>query len=105
MNASDLQLWDVLVPARSNGELQATEDQIIEIGDFVVDLVGGYSLVNDKVKGTFQNAQGDLLEETSVVLRVAATLQDTTKIACFIKTTLKQESVMFYQVSPHAFFV
>lgn len=106
MNKSDLQLWNVVIPSVENDKIVITADQITTIGDFIVLQVGGYSLPFDRrIEGVFQNAEGNLLNEESAILQVAANLEQVTRIACFIKSYLKQESVMFYQVSPHAFFV
>lgn len=106
MNASDLQLWNIVIPTHENDQVTVTPDQVTNIGDFIVDTVGGYSLPFDKrLGGVFKNADGDLLNEESAVIQVAANLEQVSKIACFIKGYLNQESVMFYQVSPHAFFV
>lgn len=105
MNKSDLQLWNLLLPMSYNDGDAITNLDDKLIGDFIIEVAGGYTYPFVNVTGFYQNNDDTLVREGLRTIQIAATLEDISKIACYVKTVLKQESVMFYQVSPHAFFV
>ena len=106
MNASDLQLWNLLVPRNDNYGEFFPQSVLDNLGNYIVEQAGGYTYpgTSDSV-GYYKTKEEDMIKDVLMGVHIATDLQTITKIACFAKKLLGQESVMFYQVSPHVFFV
>lgn len=92
------ELWEILVPASNNKDLNFTFEHHKEWDAFVKDLTGGVTILKT-AKGEWLSPTGELYIDRMIPCRIACSYEELSIIIDFTIEHYKQEAVLAYKIS------
>ena len=92
------ELWEILVPASNNKDLQFTYEHHKEWDEYVKNLTGGVTIMKT-AKGQWVSPDGKLYIDRMIPCRIVCTEDQISDIIDFTIEHYSQEAVLAYRIS------